>query len=97
MAGVIDNPVGSRVNARKLTQDLRCPNLLLCISVSAGGNVDDQRKYALLFAATILAARKLHELGDKPCPSREYAISDAITKAEAILERIENRMKQPGG
>jgi len=30
--------------------------------------MDEQRKYAILFAATILAARKLHEIGAKPCP-----------------------------
>ena len=53
--------------------------------------MDEQRKYAILFAATILAARKLHEIGDKPCPAREYAISDAITKAEQILQRIDER------
>ena len=53
--------------------------------------MDEQRKYAILFAATILAARKLNELGDKPCPAREYAISDAITKAEQILKRIDER------
>jgi len=44
--------------------------------------MDEQRKYAILFAATILAARKFNEIGDKPCPAREYAISDAVTKAE---------------
>ena len=46
---------------------------------------------AILFAATILAARKLHEIGDKPCSARECAISDAITKAEQILKRIDER------
>ena len=40
--------------------------------------MDEQRKY--LFAATILAARKLNEIGTKPCPARECAISDAISK-----------------
>jgi len=53
--------------------------------------MNEQRKYAILFAATILAARRLNELGDKPCPARECAISDAITKAEQILKRIDER------
>jgi len=53
--------------------------------------MDEQRKYAILFAAAILAARKLNEIGDKPCPARECAISDAITKAEQILKRIDER------
>jgi hypothetical protein len=47
-----------------------------------------------LFAATILAARKLAELevkmgSDKPSPAREYIIQDAISKAEAILRKID--------
>ena len=46
----------------------------------------DERKYAILFAATILAARKLHEIGSKPCPARECAIADAICNAELILK-----------
>jgi hypothetical protein len=53
--------------------------------------MDEQRKYALFFAATILAARKLNEIGCKPCPAREFAIADAIGKAEAILAKIESR------
>src|SRR5215475_5495075 len=40
--------------------------------------MEEQRKYSILFAATTLAARKLHEIGDKPCPARECAIADAI-------------------
>ena len=51
--------------------------------------MDEQRKYAILFAATILAARKLNEIGNKPCPARECAISDAISNAELILRRID--------
>ena len=53
--------------------------------------MDEQRKYAILFAATILAARKLNEIGSKPCPARECAISDAISNAELILRRIDER------
>jgi len=44
---------------------------------------DEQRKYAILFAATILAARKLNEIGAKPCPARECAIADAVEKSQA--------------
>jgi hypothetical protein len=53
--------------------------------------MDEQRKYAILFAATILAARKLNDIGNKPCPAREFAIADAIEKAEAILRKIDER------
>ena len=35
----------------------------------------EERKHAILFfSATILAARKLAEIGDKPCPAREMCI-----------------------
>ena len=53
--------------------------------------MDEQRKYAILFAATILAARKLNEIGVKSCPARECAIADAIINAELILKRIDER------
>ena len=53
--------------------------------------MDEQRKYAILFAATILAARKLNEIGVKPCPALGCTISDAISNAELILKRIDER------
>ena len=51
----------------------------------------DERKYAILFAATILAARKLNEIGVRSCPARECAISNAIENAKRILEMIDER------
>jgi hypothetical protein len=43
--------------------------------------------------ATILAARKLSELEaqgiTRPCPAREIIITDAISKAEEIMRKIE--------
>ena len=41
---------------------------------------NEQRKYAILFAATILAARKLNEIGSKPW-AIHVAITDVIEKA----------------
>ncbi len=53
----------------------------------------EERKFAILFAATILAARKLSELETqgltRPCPAREIIITDAISKAEEIMRKIE--------
>jgi hypothetical protein len=49
--------------------------------------MEEQRKYAILFAATILAARKLNEIGVKPCPERECAIIDAIENAKRIPKK----------
>jgi hypothetical protein len=55
--------------------------------------VSETRKEAILFAATILAARKLSELEaqgiTRPCPAREIIIVDAISKAEEIMRKIE--------
>jgi len=50
----------------------------------------EQRKYAILFAATILAARKLSDPDLKLWP-RAAAIRDAISSANQILEEIEER------
>ena len=49
--------------------------------------MEEQRKYESSLT-TILAARKLNEIGSKPCPARECAISDAISNADLILKRI---------
>ena len=51
----------------------------------------EERKHAILFSATILAARKLAEIGDKSCPAREACIEDAIRNAERILQKIDKR------
>jgi len=53
--------------------------------------MEEQRKYAILFAATILAALKLNEIGVRLCPARECAIADAVENAKRILENIEER------
>jgi hypothetical protein len=45
--------------------------------------MDEQRKYATLFAATILAARKLREIGDKlqlDCTASKTSIALAHTE-----------------
>jgi hypothetical protein len=53
----------------------------------------EDRKFAVLFAATILAARKLSELEaqgiTRSCPARDIIIADAISKAEEIMRKIE--------
>ena len=57
--------------------------------------MDEQRKYAILFAATILAARKLNDPESKPW-GIECPISDAIGKAEHILEKIDQQWPARG-
>jgi hypothetical protein len=54
----------------------------------------EERKYAVLFAATILAARQLADLGDladRPCPARDIVLAKAIEKAEMILRKIDQK------
>jgi len=52
--------------------------------------MDEQRKYAILSAATILAARKLSD-PDLKLWARAAAIRDAISSANLILEEIDAR------
>jgi hypothetical protein len=48
----------------------------------------EERKYAILFAATLLCARKLIDVdSDRPSPAKLCAIDQAIF----ILERIDRR------
>jgi hypothetical protein len=49
----------------------------------------EERKFAILFAATLLCARKLAELdSDKPSPAKIYAINTAIERAKFILDTL---------
>jgi hypothetical protein len=53
----------------------------------------EQRKYAILFAATILAARKLIDMtaSDKPSFAKQHFVERAIDKATFILKRIDKK------
>lgn len=52
----------------------------------------EERKYALLLAATILSARKLSALeSDRPSPAKFTIVNRAIEQAEFILQRIDER------
>jgi hypothetical protein len=59
--------------------------------------MDEQRKHAILFAATLLCARKMIETmeSDKPNFAEQYWVDRAIDKVAFILERIER--KWPAG
>jgi hypothetical protein len=54
---------------------------------------NDLRKHAILFAATLLCARKLIETidSDKPNFAKQYYVDRAIQEAEFVLERIDKR------
>lgn len=55
-------------------------------------NMTEERRYAILFAATILCARKLASLeSDRPSPAKICAVERAIDQAKFILERIDSR------
>jgi hypothetical protein len=53
----------------------------------------EDRKYAILFAATLLCARKLIETmeSDKPNFAKQYWVDKAIDEAAFILERIDKK------
>lgn len=52
----------------------------------------EERKFAILFAATILAARKLIDLDpNKPNMAKGFFVDRAIENAAFILERIDAR------
>jgi hypothetical protein len=54
--------------------------------------MDEGRKHAILFAATILCARKLIEMEpDKPSFAKESIVDRAINHAAMILEKINKR------
>jgi hypothetical protein len=55
----------------------------------------EDRKHAILFAATLLCARKLIETmeSDNPNFAEQYWVDKAVEKAAFILERID--MKFP--
>jgi hypothetical protein len=52
----------------------------------------EDRKYTILFAVTLLAARRLNELDlDKPSPAKVCAIDRAINHAKSITDEIDRR------
>jgi hypothetical protein len=52
----------------------------------------EERKFAILFAATLLAARKLIDLDpDKPNMAKQFYVDRAIDDAVFIIERIDAR------
>jgi hypothetical protein len=53
----------------------------------------EERKFAILFASTLLCARKLIETmeSDKPNFAKQYFVDKAIDEAVFILERIDRK------
>jgi hypothetical protein len=58
----------------------------------------EERKYAILFAATLLCARKLIDTmeSDKPNMAKPYWVDRAIEEAAFVLERIDKRWPTEG-
>ena len=54
----------------------------------------EERKYAILFAATLLCARKLMELGDRPSPAKFALAENATSNAKFIWDRIDKKWPQ---
>ncbi len=59
--------------------------------------MNEERKYAILFAATLLCARKLMDSdSDRPSPAKLCAVDNAIANAEFILTRIDAKWPESG-
>ena len=58
----------------------------------------EERKHAILFAATILSARRIQEsiTSNKPDMAKQFYIDKAIEEAAFILERIDKRWPDGG-
>jgi hypothetical protein len=62
------------------------------IQINRGVPMTEERKHAILFAATLLSARKLMEIEpQKPNMAKGCIIDKAIDDAPFILERIQKR------
>lgn len=63
--------------------------------------MEEQRKYAILFAATLLCARTLIDSMEsgKPDFAKEFGVDKAIGQAAFVLERIDKKWpaKMSGG
>lgn len=57
----------------------------------------EERKHAILFAATLLCARKLIETieSDMPNLAKQYFVDRAIKEVEFVMERIDHRWPTP--
>jgi len=58
----------------------------------------EERKHAILFAATLLSARKIIDALDssKPNPGKDFFIDKAIKEAATILGKIDQRWPGEG-
>ena len=60
----------------------------------------EERKHAILFAATLLSARKLIDIIDrndnKPTMAKQFFVDKAIAEAAFILGRIDARWPTDG-
>jgi hypothetical protein len=56
----------------------------------------EERKHAILFAATLLCARKMIETmeSDKPKFAKQYFVDKAIDEATFISERMDRKFPQ---
>jgi hypothetical protein len=60
--------------------------------------MSEERKHAILFATTLLCARKLIETieSDKPNMAEQFFIDRAIQKVESVMQRIDHRWPEVG-
>ena len=57
----------------------------------------EERKFAILFAATLMCARKLMDVDEKPSPVRMSTVDKAIRNVAYILGEIDKNSPAPCG
>jgi hypothetical protein len=78
-----------------LEKEVQCDSLPLP-QILAETKMTEERKHAILFAATLLCARKLIETidSDKPNMAKPYFVDRAIDEVAFVLERIDRKWPQ---
>jgi hypothetical protein len=85
-------------NPDDLSWYTRFPSSAVTLNSKSGDLMEEQRKHAILFAATLLCARKVIESmeSDKPNFAKQCWVDRAVDEAGFILERIDKRWPTEG-
>jgi hypothetical protein len=84
------NVLHNYITQRSAMLGILAPSPVNCIG--SRDSMTEGRKYAALFAATMLAAQKLIDLDpDKPNMARAYHVEHTIGDAAFLLERIDKK------
>ena len=70
----------------------RLPKIQFTEDTNRKTQMTEERKHAILLAATLLSARKIYESDlYKPNPAKDFYVDRAIVEAANILEKIDKK------